>query len=158
MPNISVGRPKAQPTTDATHEELFPSYPQSIRFVEDEPVIGRFDSVHLGPESPDGYGRATIVYLVGESGTYEDREGALHQIVPGEKYSVWLINQVLETRFRDLKPEVGEKVAIIFDGRRSSKTRKDKNGEAVEYSVFRVSCPDRVRDEGPTTWDTLPPF
>jgi hypothetical protein len=63
-------------------------------------------------------------------------------------------HSISRDKLKTLKPARGEKITIAYAGQQASRTRKDKDGEPVEYHSYIIYCPDREEeDPGEYDWD-----
>lgn len=133
------------------------TYPTTWRPQIGSEFVGVFVRLDQGPENE--YGTPWIVVFTGTAGSGSIAPPGLNtdgeSMVDGEEYGFWLIHGVALDQFKAARPEVGERFACLYEGKKASKTRRDKDGP-VQYHAYRVVCPDR--DTGPTfqaDWDTI---
>lgn len=68
--------------------------------------------------------------------------------------AVHAFHTTLKDGFKTLAPTRGEFISITYAGMKASNSRKDKNGDPVEYHHYAVYRPgDTVEDTG-MDWDT----
>lgn len=61
-------------------------------------------------------------------------------------------HQTLKDPLLELRPVVGEKLAVAYMGTKESKTRKDSNGNPVKYHNYSLVV-DRPVEDDATSWD-----
>lgn len=133
----------------ATGEIEYNTLPEATVLMDGHEVVGKFIRLMEAPEHPE-YGIALIVEFEGIRGTYTDKnKKETKKIVPGNKYGMYLITQVVEDAVLDGNPQGGETIAFRYDGRRESGQRTDPKGNPTEYTVIAVAFPDRVKDTTP---------
>ena len=141
----------------ATIESLFDAPAVYLNEVEGAMLAGRFVSVELIELDPSKqYGASPKVTFVAEAGhLVASRAGAV-DLIPGQKYSMFLFSTILADAFVTAAPQVGELFAIRYSGVRASGSRIDTHGDPVEYHHHAVVWPDRPDVATSTSWADIP--
>jgi hypothetical protein len=136
---------------------LFKDYAPTVYILPGDKLIGRYDKVSKGPANE--YGIPLVVTFTAEQGTAHtgpDPDSPVFDLESGAEYSLWLLTMVAKSNFAEGKPKPGERFAYTNHGKRASKTRKDKNGDPVEYHDFETVWLDRTVEDDTVDWDKLP--
>jgi hypothetical protein len=104
-------------------------YPKYVDLTGEEPEV--HGTIESFDQAPTKYGEAVVVNVKVEP--------------DGEVRAVWLTQTVLRSAFARLRPDVGERIAITYEGQR--------DGANGAYHDFKVSCPDRPPFK--PDWDAL---
>lgn len=133
------------------------TYPTTWRPAVGSEFVGTFIRLDQGPENE--YGTPWIVVFQGSVSAVMTPgvNTADEPMEDGVEYGFWLIHSTALSQFKDAQPEPGERFACLYRGLRKSKTRRDRQGNPVEYHAYSVICPDR-QVPGVTaeiSWDTL---
>lgn len=120
---------------------------------------GRFVRLERGPEY-EFAGRKTrpiIAVFQMDKGQYlAKKTDTPTDVTPGEEYALWLIHTVALDKLKELRPEVGELVAGVYDGekvKRGMEADHVAGKRGTTYHAWRFVCPDR-----PTavlSWDSI---
>lgn len=68
----------------------------------------------------------------------------------GQERSVWLLHEALRSQLNRIRPNTGDKLAILYLGKTEVKTKTQ--GRASEYHNYRVTS-DKATEE--SSWDSL---
>lgn len=132
--------PTGKPQNDPLVEKALKDFPPAwIPKEAGENIVGAFIELTVGPTP---FGDKPIVVL---------------QPDDGDPVSVWLLSEVLHNQFLTARPAAGERVAVVYKGKRLAKNPTP--GRSPEYHDFRVVV-DRTPVEGEdaaVTWDSLTP-
>lgn len=123
------------------------SYPTTLRPTQGVEYVATFARLDRGPENEYGTPFIAIFTDLAGDDAPESETG---------EWGLWLIHTTALSGLKELRPAAGERVAFRYDGKRDSKTRKDRNGEPVSYHAYTFGCPDRpVEQKAAATWDSI---
>lgn len=74
----------------------------------------------------------------------------------GSLIAVHAFHTTLRDGLKELSPQRGQIISIVYAGTKESNSRTDAKGEKVEYHHYVVSDPDATLDEGAIDWDNVP--
>ena len=144
-----------QTNTDLGDPEYIRATPGSLRLIEGVQVVGRFIRLERAPFDT-GYGIPWIAVFGSCHGMISDRDGDAVTLDPDATYGLWLIHGMATSGLKALRPANGERVAMLYEGRKPSRKRVDANGNPVKYHAYKFVCPDRPVVEQPAgDWDTV---
>lgn len=140
--------------TDLGDPQYIVDRPTSLRLLYRATVTGRFVRLERSDYDPS-YGKPWIAVFTDCEGMHQFNGDAVI-LDPDAEYGLWLIHTMARVGLKELRPEVGERIAIRYDGRKASRTRKDSRGNPVEYHAYRFAAPDRPTEPAQeVSWDTM---
>lgn len=143
--------------TDLDDPQYIRTTPGSLRLIDGVQVVGRFARLERAPFDPMGGNKPPWIAVFTDChGMIHDRDGDTVTLDPAAEYGLWLIHALATAGLKALHPDKGERVAMLYEGRKESRSRKDASGNPVKYHAYKFACPDRPVVEAATgDWDTV---
>lgn len=143
--------------TDLGDPEYIRPTPGSLRLIPGVQVVGRFARLERAPFDPMGNDNPPWIAVFTDcTGLINDRDGDATSLDPTNEYGLWLIHTMAREGLKTLRPEVTERVAMLYEGTKESRRRTDSFGNPQKYHAYRFACPDRPAAAAvDVSWDTV---
>lgn len=164
MTTRSKPLPDAPDYGDLSTDVEYATYAPGVFLAEEGAEIrGRLVTIDLSPADHPAaieYGQCVIITFAAVAGAGIESKATGERgpvdIVPGEEYALWLTSQTLHDSFVEKKVMPGELFAVKHFGTRTSRDRKDKDNNPIEYALYRVATPERPKEVRESlTWEGI---